>query len=90
MLKKPTGNNLKDGTKQGFQESGIHESVIYGGIFMEDSAGGVISKSAGGFGRCSWKWDCDYWWWSGKWNGEGCREGEGELSQRKCGLQGGC
>lgn len=46
-LKKPTGDNLTDITKQGFQESGISEGVIYGGIFMEDSTGGCISLSAG-------------------------------------------
>ena len=44
-LKKPTGNNLTDVTKQGFQEAGINEGVIYGGIFEEDSATGCISLS---------------------------------------------
>lgn len=46
-LKKPTGDNLTDVTKQGFQESGIDEGVIYGGIFEEDSTGGCISLSPG-------------------------------------------
>ena len=44
-LKKPTGDGLTDITKQGFQESGIHEGIIYGGIFEEDSAGGCVSLS---------------------------------------------
>lgn len=42
-LKKPTGVGLTDITKQGFQESGIDEGVIYGGIFEEDSTGGCVS-----------------------------------------------
>lgn len=46
MLKKPTGNNLTDLTKQGFQESGIEEAIIYGGIFQEDSSAGCISLKA--------------------------------------------
>jgi hypothetical protein len=37
---------LTDVTKQGDQESGINEGVIYGGIFMEDSQGGCVSLSA--------------------------------------------
>ncbi|KAF8850088.1 hypothetical protein BDZ45DRAFT_603359 [Acephala macrosclerotiorum] len=45
-LKKPTGNNLTDVTRQGFQESGINEGIIYGGIFEENSTGGCISLSA--------------------------------------------
>jgi hypothetical protein len=44
-LKKGTGNNLTDVTKDGFQESGINEGVIYGGIFEEDSTGGCVSLS---------------------------------------------
>jgi len=44
-LKKPTGNNITDITKDGFQESGINEGVIYGGIFEEDSDAGCISLS---------------------------------------------
>jgi hypothetical protein len=45
VLKKPTGNNLTDVTKQGFQESRINEGMIYGGIFEEDSSAGCISLS---------------------------------------------
>lgn len=45
VLKKPTGDNLTDITKQGFQESGINEGIIYGGIFEEDSSTGCISLS---------------------------------------------
>jgi len=44
-LKKGTGNNLADVTKDGFQESGINEGVIYGGIFEEDSSAGCVSLS---------------------------------------------
>ena len=45
ILKKPTGDNLTDITKQGFQESGINEGMIYGSIFEEDSSAGCISLS---------------------------------------------
>lgn len=44
-LKKGTGVNLTDVTKQGFQESGINEGVIYGGIFEEISTCGCVSLS---------------------------------------------
>lgn len=45
VLKKPTGDNLTDVTKQGFQESHINEGIIYGGIFEEDSSKGCVSKT---------------------------------------------
>jgi hypothetical protein len=41
MLKKPTGTS--DVVNSGYQESRINEGQIYGGIFVEDSAGGCIS-----------------------------------------------
>lgn len=41
MLKKPTGTT--DVVNAGFQESRLNEGQIYGGIFVEDSAGGCIS-----------------------------------------------
>ncbi|KAF5528513.1 hypothetical protein CGCA056_v000379 [Colletotrichum aenigma] len=41
MLKKPTGTD--DVVNSGFQESGLDEGQIYGGIFIEDSAGGCVS-----------------------------------------------
>ncbi|KAK8055330.1 hypothetical protein PG993_000557 [Apiospora rasikravindrae] len=41
MLKKPTGTD--DVVNSGYQESGIDEGQIYGGIFIEDSAGGCLS-----------------------------------------------
>jgi Glycoside hydrolase 131 catalytic N-terminal domain len=44
-LKKGTGEGLTDVTKQGFQESGINEGVIFGGIFEEDSTGACVSLS---------------------------------------------
>lgn len=47
MLKKPTGQNLTDITKQGYQEKGIHEGIVYGGIFEEDSAKGCVSVAPG-------------------------------------------
>jgi len=37
LLKKPTGEGLTDITKQGYQESGINEGIIFGGIFEENS-----------------------------------------------------
>ena len=42
VLKKPVGG-VGDITKNGFQEAGINEGVIFGGIFQEDSADGCIS-----------------------------------------------
>ena len=41
ILKKPT--DAQDVAKDGFQEAGIDESQIYGGIFVEDSADECIS-----------------------------------------------
>jgi hypothetical protein len=41
ILKKPTGTD--DVVNGGYQESGIDEGQIYGGIFLEDSANGCIS-----------------------------------------------
>ncbi|KAI1659686.1 hypothetical protein F4813DRAFT_351668 [Daldinia decipiens] len=41
ILKKPTGTS--DVVNSGFQETGINEGQIYGGIFIEDSADGCIS-----------------------------------------------
>ncbi|KAK1757127.1 hypothetical protein QBC47DRAFT_342170 [Echria macrotheca] len=44
VLKKPVGG-VGDITKNGFQEAGINEGVIFGGIFEEDSADGCVSLS---------------------------------------------
>ncbi|KAF2456854.1 hypothetical protein BDY21DRAFT_386264 [Lineolata rhizophorae] len=41
ILKKPTGTS--DVVNSGFQESGIDEGLIYGGIFVEDSASGCVT-----------------------------------------------
>ncbi|KAI1383591.1 uncharacterized protein F4822DRAFT_421092 [Hypoxylon trugodes] len=41
LLKKPTGTS--DVVNSGFQETGINEGQIYGGIFLEDSADGCVS-----------------------------------------------
>ncbi|KAI1134942.1 hypothetical protein F5Y05DRAFT_396058 [Hypoxylon sp. FL0543] len=41
ILKKPTGTS--DVVNSGFQETGISEGQIYGGIFLEDSADGCVS-----------------------------------------------
>jgi hypothetical protein len=44
VLKKPT-DGVGDITKNGFQEAGIDEGIVFGGIFQEDSANGCISLS---------------------------------------------
>ncbi|CAI4213156.1 unnamed protein product [Parascedosporium putredinis] len=44
VLKKPT-DSAGDITKDGFQEAGIDEGIIFGGIFQEDSSDGCISLS---------------------------------------------
>lgn len=41
MLKKPTGTD--DVVNSGYQESNLNEGLIYGSLFLEDSAGGCIS-----------------------------------------------
>ena len=51
VLKKPTGPGGIDVTKQGFQSAGIHEGVVYGGVFLEDSANGCVSVQKGVKGR---------------------------------------
>jgi hypothetical protein len=42
LLKKPTGTD--DVVNSGFQESGLNEGLIYGGLFLEDSEGGCVSR----------------------------------------------
>ncbi|KPM34483.1 hypothetical protein AK830_g12087 [Neonectria ditissima] len=42
ILKKPTGT--ADVVNSGFQESGLNEGLIYGGIFIEDSTNYCVSK----------------------------------------------
>jgi hypothetical protein len=42
MLKKPTGTS--DVVNSGYQESNLNEGLIYGGIFIEDSASNCVSK----------------------------------------------
>ncbi|KAK3323163.1 hypothetical protein B0T19DRAFT_485598 [Cercophora scortea] len=44
VLKKPTDGGA-DITKSGFQEAGIDEGIIFGGIFQEDSAGAAACVS---------------------------------------------
>ncbi|KAM7217380.1 hypothetical protein V8F06_007227 [Rhypophila decipiens] len=41
MLKKPTGTS--DVVNSGYQSSRLNEGLIYGGLFLEDSAGGCVS-----------------------------------------------
>jgi len=41
MLKKPTGTS--DVVNSGFQQKNLNEGQIYGGLFIEDSAGGCVS-----------------------------------------------
>lgn len=43
LLKKPTGN-VKDIPHEGYQESNFEESLTFGGIFVEDSINGCVSK----------------------------------------------
>ena len=43
LLKKPTGDT-SDVVHKGFQSSNFEESLIYGGIFVEDSTNGCVSK----------------------------------------------
>lgn len=51
VLKKPTGPGGIDVTKQGYQTPGIHEGVVYGGVFIEDSSSGCVSVQKGVKGR---------------------------------------
>ncbi|KAI8631973.1 hypothetical protein F5Y19DRAFT_381459 [Xylariaceae sp. FL1651] len=41
ILKKPTGTS--DVVNSGYQEKNLNEGQIYGGLFLEDSAGGCVS-----------------------------------------------
>lgn len=43
MLKLPTGPLGIDVLHQGFQESHLNEGLIYGGVFIENSADGCIT-----------------------------------------------
>jgi hypothetical protein len=43
ILKKPTGTD--DVVNGGYQESPVDEGLIYGGIFLEDSADDCVSKA---------------------------------------------
>jgi hypothetical protein len=45
VFKLPTGPLGIDVVHSGFQESGINEGLIYGGIFIEDSADGCVTLS---------------------------------------------
>ncbi|KAL5526377.1 hypothetical protein ACEPAF_8100 [Sanghuangporus sanghuang] len=45
ILKLPTGDAGIDVAHEGFQESGLNEGLIYGGIFIEDSSDGCITLS---------------------------------------------
>jgi hypothetical protein len=42
LLKKPTGDT-KDVVHAGFQEKNFEESLVYGGIFVENSENGCVS-----------------------------------------------
>ncbi|KFY56808.1 hypothetical protein V497_05966 [Pseudogymnoascus sp. VKM F-4516 (FW-969)] len=42
LLKKPIGENFTDMPHEGYQEPGIHEGAIFGGIFEEDSTHGCF------------------------------------------------
>ena len=41
ILKKPTGTS--DVVNSGYQSPNLNEGLIYGGLFVEDSAGGCVS-----------------------------------------------
>ena len=41
MLKKPTGTS--DVVNSGYQESNLNEGLIYGSLFVEDSANACVS-----------------------------------------------
>ena len=41
ILKKPTGTS--DVVNAGYQESNLNEGLIYGSLFIEDSANGCVS-----------------------------------------------
>lgn len=43
MLKLPTGPLSIDVLHQGFQESHLNEGLIYGGVFIEDSADSCVT-----------------------------------------------
>lgn len=52
MLKKPV-NGGADITKSGDQPAGINEGLIFAGVFLEDSAGGVVTKTLNSTGVAS-------------------------------------
>jgi hypothetical protein len=43
ILKLPTGPLGIDVVHTGFQESGIHEGLLYGGVFIEQSTNGCVT-----------------------------------------------
>jgi len=45
LLKLPTGDLGIDVVHEGFQESGLDEGLVYGGIFVEDTSQGCITTS---------------------------------------------
>ncbi len=45
LLKEPTGPLGIDVLTQGFQESHLNEGMIFGGVFIEDSADGCVTLS---------------------------------------------
>lgn len=52
LLKKPIGENFTDMPHEGYQEPGIHEGAIFGGIFEEDSSHGCVSLAP----KKWWNW----------------------------------
>lgn len=44
ILKLPLGDADIDVVHEGFQESGIHESLVYGGIFIERNSDGCQTR----------------------------------------------
>lgn len=43
IIKLPTGDADLDVVHEGFQESGIDEGLVYGGLFIEDSSDGCVT-----------------------------------------------
>ncbi|KFY09348.1 hypothetical protein V492_05516 [Pseudogymnoascus sp. VKM F-4246] len=62
LLKKPIGENFTDMPHEGYQEPGIHEGAIFGGIFEEDSSHGCsayIMPRSRFYKTALWRYDAD-------------------------------
>ncbi|KFY27522.1 hypothetical protein V491_00872 [Pseudogymnoascus sp. VKM F-3775] len=62
LLKKPIGENFTDMPHEGYQEPGIHEGAIFGGIFEEDSSHGCWASTmprSRFYMLAVWRYDAD-------------------------------